>query len=281
LTRVEVTEEIGLVDLLWEGERRRAIGTTGSNRRSSRSHAIWTLYLTYRDGPDYQNLITNQVHLVDLAGSEKADLSATKHLLAEGADINRSLVSLGNVISSLAEKLQYIPYRDSALTWLLKDSLGGNANTSIIITASPASCSHAQTLNSLRFAQRARLVENKPEVNLTSCPNRTSSESYIASIFDIRKDISRLANILKVAQNNGGILRGLTPRNGWNRLITAIESWNHVQERHSKTLNRASSTETTTASTMTSSSVKSLDVMVQVTKKRSQVITYFSYLYKS
>lgn len=68
LTRVEVSEEIGLVDLLWEGERRRAIGTTGSNRRSSRSHAIWTLYLSYRKGADFEQLVTNQVHLVDLAG---------------------------------------------------------------------------------------------------------------------------------------------------------------------------------------------------------------------
>ncbi|CAL8125403.1 unnamed protein product [Orchesella dallaii] len=239
LTRLEVTGEISLLDLLWEGERRRASGTTSSNRRSSRSHAIWTLYLTVHNNVSHSNpddvannndtaspsatrrngkgssqdnpsrgsptrIITNQVHLVDLAGSEKADCTTAKSLLAEGADINRSLVALGNVISALAEKAQYIPYRDSALTWLLKDSIGGNASTSIIITASPSSHCHAQTLNSLRFAQRARLVENTPKINLAS-----ASPSYygpyghlsVMSAMELKKDISRLAKIIKTAQN--------------------------------------------------------------------------------
>ncbi|ODN04869.1 Kinesin-like protein KIF16B, partial [Orchesella cincta] len=269
LTRLEVTGEISLLNLLWEGERRRASGTTSSNRRSSRSHAIWTLYLTVHNNISHSHpddvannnastsrrnqsrgsparIITNQVHLVDLAGSEKADCTTAKSLLAEGADINRSLVALGNVISALAEKAQYIPYRDSALTWLLKDSIGGNASTSIIISksllfllptcqyeilckinsrkiisnlltlyhhiyvilpkaASPSSHCHAQTLNSLRFAQRARLVENTPKINLASATPSYSYGPYgylsVMSAMELKKDITRLAKIIKTAQN--------------------------------------------------------------------------------
>ncbi|XP_021957189.1 uncharacterized protein LOC110853244 isoform X2 [Folsomia candida] len=252
LRRLEVTEEHCLSDLLWEGECRRAIGTTGSNHRSSRSHAIWTIYLTRQKSDNCSTTITNRIHLVDLAGSEKAGFATAKNLLAEGADINRSLVALGNVISSLAEKAQYIPYRDSALTWLLKDSLGGNATTAIIITASPASCSHAQTLNSFRFAQRARLVENKPRINLnylspllglnngigiglassvasTSATPSAAALYSIMSAFEIKKDISKLSKIIRTAQSNGGILRSLTPRASWNRLVNALEGWNAIE----------------------------------------------------
>lgn len=132
------------------------------NDTSSRSHAIFTItFVKASYHNDLPSETTSKIHLVDLAGSERANATgATGTRLKEGAHINKSLVTLGSVISSLAEmsnptnankRILYIPYRDSILTWLLKDSLGGNSKTIMIAAISPADCNYSETLSTLRY----------------------------------------------------------------------------------------------------------------------------------
>jgi kinesin family member 21 len=108
-------------------------------------------------------------HFVDLAGSERAKKTgATGSILKEGININKSLLSLGNVITALTDdtkKLGHIPYRDSKLTRILQDSLGGNSRTSMIACCSPAESSYDETMNTLRYASRAMNIKNKPIIN--------------------------------------------------------------------------------------------------------------------
>mmetsp|Transcript_30343 Transcript_30343/g.96827 ORF Transcript_30343/g.96827 Transcript_30343/m.96827 type:complete len:457 (+) Transcript_30343:291-1661(+) len=161
----EVLEYIAL------GNRNRVVGSTHMNEHSSRSHAILTLYLSSRDKDDPDGLWTradSKLHLVDLAGSERAkQTQATGQRLKEGAAINTSLSALGNVVNALTQRPRrsHIPYRDSKLTRLLQDALGGNGFTSMICNVSPTEASVSETLSSLRFAQRMKEVENKAVQN--------------------------------------------------------------------------------------------------------------------
>ncbi|XP_035848117.1 uncharacterized protein kif16bb isoform X1 [Sander lucioperca] len=167
-------------DLIILGNANRTTASTSMNDLSSRSHAIFTISFTqvWFDWFDAElpREKLSKIHLVDLAGSERADATnATGSRLKEGANINKSLGTLGSVISALADlsvggqstkkKQIYIPYRDSVLTWLLKDSLGGNSVTTMIATVSPADVNYVETLSTLRFASRAKTVVNSPTVN--------------------------------------------------------------------------------------------------------------------
>ncbi|RKO89728.1 P-loop containing nucleoside triphosphate hydrolase protein, partial [Blyttiomyces helicus] len=163
----------------------RTVAATNMNETSSRSHAVFTVILTQRTSNLAAGTTTQKVSricLVDLAGSERADATgATGMRLKEGANINKSLTTLGKVISALADagasrrrlsKLKkaalegaYIPYRDSALTWLLKDCLGGNSKTVMIAAISPADINYEETLSTLRYAERAKRIVNKAVVN--------------------------------------------------------------------------------------------------------------------
>ncbi|RXN01556.1 Kinesin-like protein KIF16B [Acipenser ruthenus] len=160
----------------------------------------------------------SKIHLVDLAGSERADATgATGVRLKEGGNINKSLVTLGNVISALADLSQdsmsshakkkqvFVPYRDSVLTWLLKDSLGGNSKTIMIATVSPADVNYGETLSTLRYANRAKNIINKPTIN---------EDSNVKLIRELRAEIARLKALL--AQGNQ--VRELTKEwtNKWN-----------------------------------------------------------------
>ena len=141
----------------------------------------------------------SKIHLVDLAGSERADATgATGKRLKEGAHINKSLVTLGSVISALADvssgaenskKPHFIPYRDSVLTWLLKDSLGGNSKTIMIATISPADVNKGETLSTLRYANRAKNIINKPTVN---------EDANVKLIRELRAEIDRLKDIVNM-----------------------------------------------------------------------------------
>eukprot|EP01064_Diplonema_japonicum_P006937 TRINITY_DN14735_c0_g1_i1.p1 TRINITY_DN14735_c0_g1~~TRINITY_DN14735_c0_g1_i1.p1 ORF type:complete len:1266 (+),score=321.01 TRINITY_DN14735_c0_g1_i1:725-4522(+) len=152
------------------------------NDTSSRSHAIFTLILTqtkvYQEGGEGKKRVAHdtvsKINLVDLAGSERAkSTGATGTRLAEGAQINKSLTTLGLVISGLAEMSKrkkgaaapHVPFRDSTLTWLLKDNLGGNSKTFMISTISPAEVNHDETLSTLRYADRAKSIVTKAKVN--------------------------------------------------------------------------------------------------------------------
>ncbi|KAI9284130.1 hypothetical protein BC943DRAFT_326396 [Umbelopsis sp. AD052] len=180
LSRLVVNSYDDISHLMDEGNKARTVAATNMNETSSRSHAVFTIFLTQRRHDTMTKLDTEKVarvSLVDLAGSERANSSgATGQRLKEGANINRSLTTLGKVIAALAEQSQhegkrgrkketFIPYRDSTLTWLLKDSLGGNSKTTMIATISPASENYEETLSTLRYADQAKKIKNKAIVN--------------------------------------------------------------------------------------------------------------------
>ncbi|UXI21033.1 hypothetical protein NH340_JMT06976 [Sarcoptes scabiei] len=167
-------EEIN--SLMAEGNKSRTVASTNMNSESSRSHAVFTLKLTCSNYDPIANVVGEKVSkmsLVDLAGSERAiKTGAVGDRLKEGSNINRSLTTLGLVISKLADqasgrnrKDQFVPYRDSVLTWLLKDNLGGNSKTIMISTISPSADSYEETLSTLRYADRAKRIVNHAIIN--------------------------------------------------------------------------------------------------------------------
>ncbi|KAI8372404.1 hypothetical protein BD560DRAFT_394853 [Blakeslea trispora] len=180
LSRLVVKSFEDIEHLMSEGNKARTVAATQMNETSSRSHAVFTLFLTSNRLDETSNLNTekcSRISLVDLAGSERADSTgATGVRLKEGANINKSLTTLGKVIAALAEasahphskksshnQHNFIPYRDSVLTWLLKDSLGGNSKTAMIAAISPAD--YDETLSTLRYADQAKRIKNKAVVN--------------------------------------------------------------------------------------------------------------------
>ncbi|KAM4548315.1 kinesin-like protein KIF14 [Odontesthes bonariensis] len=158
------------------GNKQRATAATGMNDKSSRSHSVFTLVMTqtkteFVEGEEHDHSISSRINLVDLAGSERCNSAKTSgDRLREGASINKSLLTLGKVISALSEqaltrKKVFIPYRESVLTWLLKESLGGNSKTAMIATVSPAGSNVEESLSTLRYAQQARTIINVAKVN--------------------------------------------------------------------------------------------------------------------
>ncbi|XP_061889039.1 kinesin-like protein KIF16B isoform X2 [Entelurus aequoreus] len=188
-------------ELMEAGNIKRTTASTGMNDVSSRSHAIFTINFTQaKFDAEMPSETLSKIHLVDLAGSERADSTgATGVRLTEGGNINKSLVSLGNVISALADlpqdgvysnqkrKCVFVPYRDSVLTWLLKDSLGGNSKTIMIATVSPADVNYGETLSTLRYANRAKNIINKPTIN---------EDANVRLIRELRAEIARLRALL-------------------------------------------------------------------------------------
>eukprot|EP01117_Protostelium_nocturnum_P017757 TRINITY_DN7284_c0_g1_i1.p1 TRINITY_DN7284_c0_g1~~TRINITY_DN7284_c0_g1_i1.p1 ORF type:complete len:648 (-),score=234.36 TRINITY_DN7284_c0_g1_i1:1817-3595(-) len=169
LSEIQVDSEAEVLDALTRGSLSRTVGSTQMNTESSRSHAIFTIILQRVDEQDASNIITSRLHFVDLAGSER--LSRTKAegaRMKEGISINGGLLALGNVISALgtAKRKAHIPYRDSKLTRILQDSLGGNSRTLMIACCSPSDTNLEETLNTLKYADRARQIKNKPIVNV-------------------------------------------------------------------------------------------------------------------
>ncbi|XP_070591030.1 kinesin-like protein KIF3C [Erythrolamprus reginae] len=151
------------------GNQTRSVGSTNMNEYSSRSHAIFVITIECSEtGPDGEDHIrVGKLNLVDLAGSERQSKMGTQgERPKEASKINLSLSALGNVISALVDgKSTHIPYRDSKLTRLLQDSLGGNAKTIMVATLGPASHSYDESLSTLRFANRAKNIKNKPRIN--------------------------------------------------------------------------------------------------------------------
>ncbi|XP_016356168.1 kinesin-like protein KIF14 [Sinocyclocheilus anshuiensis] len=158
------------------GNKQRATAATGMNDKSSRSHSVFTLVMIqtkteFVEEEEHDHCITSRINLVDLAGSERCTSAQTSgDRLREGASINKSLLTLGKVISSLSEQAQtrkkvFTPYRESVLTWLLKESLGGNSKTAMIATLSPAASNMDESLSTLRYAQQARMIINIAKVN--------------------------------------------------------------------------------------------------------------------
>ncbi|KAJ0980308.1 hypothetical protein J5N97_008563 [Dioscorea zingiberensis] len=190
LTEFEVESVSDILKLLILGAANRRVAATNMNRESSRSHSVFTCVIESRWGKD---LPTNRrfarLNLVDLAGSERQKASGAEgERLKEAANINKSLSTLGHVIMILADVAQgrqrHVPYRDSRLTFLLQDSLGGNSKTMIIANVSPSICCANETLSTLKFAQRARLIQNDEEISVLKRQNVSRSLSFRTVIFD-------------------------------------------------------------------------------------------------
>ncbi|KAF0715388.1 Aste57867_3391 [Aphanomyces stellatus] len=164
LTEHTVSTMDEVTQLLVQGAARRATASTGMNDTSSRSHAICTLSMHQQ--PAEESAKFSKFHLVDLAGSERAKRTlATGDRFKEGVHINQALLTLGKVITSLSEKKGFVPYRESKLTRLLQDSLGGNSKTVMVACVSPADSSYEETTSTLRYAERTRSIQNKAVVN--------------------------------------------------------------------------------------------------------------------
>src|ERR1700712_4396954 len=176
LAKLVVRSFAEIENLMDEGNKARTVAATNMNETSSRSHAVFTLTLAQKRH-DVETSMSGEkvakISLVDLAGSERAtSTGATGARLKEGAEINRSLSTLGRVIAALADlssgkskKAHQDPYRDSVLTWLLKDSLGGNGLTAMIAAISPADINFEETLSTLRYADSAKRIKNHAVVN--------------------------------------------------------------------------------------------------------------------
>jgi kinesin family protein 5 len=171
LLEVYVSSVDEVYEVLRRGGNARAVAATNMNQESSRSHSIFVVTITQKD-VNTGSLKTGQLFLVDLAGSEKVGKTgASGQTLEEAKKINKSLSALGMVINSLTDgKSSHIPYRDSKLTRILQESLGGNSRTTLIINCSPSSYNDAETVSTLRFGMRAKSIKNKAKVNAELSP---------------------------------------------------------------------------------------------------------------
>uniref|UniRef100_A0A8C9U3W9 Kinesin-like protein n=1 Tax=Scleropages formosus TaxID=113540 RepID=A0A8C9U3W9_SCLFO len=155
-----------VMDTIDEGKANRHVAVTNMNEHSSRSHSIFLINVKQENTQTEQKL-SGKLYLVDLAGSEKVSKTGAEGaVLDEAKNINKSLSSLGNVISALAEGSTYVPYRDSKMTRILQDSLGGNCRTTIVICCSPSSFNEAESKSTLMFGQRAKTIKNTVSVNV-------------------------------------------------------------------------------------------------------------------
>ncbi|KAM8813306.1 kinesin-like protein KIF18A [Rhynchonycteris naso] len=202
------SEEI--LQLLDNGNRNRTQHPTEVNATSSRSHAVFQIYLRQQDktASINQNVRIAKMSLIDLAGSERASATSAKGArFLEGTNINRSLLALGNVINALADtkrKNQHIPYRNSKLTRLLKDSLGGNCQTIMIAAISPSSMSYDDTYNTLKYANRAKDIKSSLKSNVLHVDNHITQ--YVKICNEQKEEILMLKEKLKAYEEQKGLI---------------------------------------------------------------------------
>ncbi|NXL89022.1 KIF14 protein, partial [Alectura lathami] len=218
------------------GNKQRATAATVMNDKSSRSHSVFTLVMTQTkvesvDEEQRDRRLTSHINLIDLAGSECCSTAQTTgERLKEGVSINKSLLTLGKVISALSKQSQngkktFVPYRESVLTWLLKESLGGNSQTTMIATISPAASSTEETLSTLRYAKQACSIINTAKVN---------EDVNARLIRELKAEIEKLKAAQKNAQN--------TDPEKYRRYLQEITSLRvklHQQERDIAEMRRA------------------------------------------
>ncbi|XP_064142456.1 kinesin-like protein KIF1A isoform X2 [Loxodonta africana] len=243
LSKLAVTSYNDIQDLMDSGNKARTVAATNMNETSSRSHAVFNIIFTQKRHDAETNITTekvSKVSLVDLAGSERADSTGAKGTrLKEGANINKSLTTLGKVISALAEmdsgpnknkkkkKTDFIPYRDSVLTWLLRENLGGNSRTAMVAALSPADINYDETLSTLRYADRAKQIRCNAVIN--EDPNNRL-------IRELKDEVTRLRDLL-YAQGLGDIadmtnaLVGISPSSSLSALSSRAASVSSLHER--------------------------------------------------
>ncbi|XP_019391798.1 PREDICTED: chromosome-associated kinesin KIF4A [Crocodylus porosus] len=235
LTEQEVACAQDTVFCLEQGNNSRTVASTAMNSQSSRSHAIFTISIEQRKKSDKNSSFRSKLHLVDLAGSERQKKTkAEGDRLKEGININRGLLCLGNVISALGEENKkggFVPYRDSKLTRLLQDSLGGNSHTLMIACVSPADSNMEETLNTLRYADRARKIKNKPVVNI---------DPQTAELHHLKQQVQQLQVLL--LQAHGGTLPvsiNVAPSESLQSLMEKNQSLTEENEKLSRGLSEA------------------------------------------
>ncbi|XP_043387700.1 kinesin-like protein KIF1B isoform X4 [Chelonia mydas] len=231
LSKLAVTSYTDIADLMDAGNKARTVAATNMNETSSRSHAVFTIVFTQKRHDTETDLCTEKVSkisLVDLAGSERADSTGAKGTrLKEGANINKSLTTLGKVISALAEvdnctnkskkkkKTDFIPYRDSVLTWLLRENLGGNSRTAMVAALSPADINYDETLSTLRYADRAKQIKCNAVIN---------EDPNAKLVRELKEEVTRLKDLLR-AQGLGDIIDNLKDfQNNKHRYLLASEN---------------------------------------------------------
>ncbi|BDA42916.1 Kinesin-like protein KIN-4C [Coccomyxa sp. Obi] len=218
----DVTSKEEMAAVLEQGSRCRATASTGMNQRSSRSHAIFTITVEQRRAPQQHEqtpegnesgdedegaadeYLCAKMHLVDLAGSERQKRTKAEGArLKEGININMGLLALGNVVNALTENKAHIPYRDSKLTRMLQDSLGGNSKTTMIACVSPADINIEESAQTLRYANRARNIRNKPVVNRD--PIAAQLSHLRAQLAAARAENSRLRRRVGETEGNAAL----------------------------------------------------------------------------
>lgn len=207
ITEFEAKSASEIMQLLHQGNNKRSQAATAANDVSSRSHAVLQVIVESRDKAPgvVANIKVGKLSLVDLAGSERA--ANTKNVgarLVEGANINRSLLALGNCINALGEKGNkgnFVPYRDSKLTRLLKDSLGGNCRTVMIANISSAESAFEETLNTLKYANRAKNIKTQVTRNVLNVNYHISE--YVQLINNLRGEIKALKGQIGVGGPSG------------------------------------------------------------------------------
>ncbi|XP_072560640.1 kinesin-like protein KIF1A isoform X16 [Paramormyrops kingsleyae] len=244
LSKLAVTSYNDIQDLMDSGNKARTVAATNMNETSSRSHAVFNIIFTQRRHDaetDNTSEKVSKISLVDLAGSERADSTGAKGTrLKEGANINKSLTTLGKVISALAEvdsgpnknkkkkKVEsFIPYRDSVLTWLLRENLGGNSRTAMVAALSPADINYDETLSTLRYADRAKQIRCNAVIN--EDPNNRL-------VRELKEEVSRLKELL-YSQGLGDIIEmtnamtGMSPSPSLSALSSRAGSIGNLHER--------------------------------------------------
>uniref|UniRef100_A0A663MBZ8 Kinesin family member 15 n=1 Tax=Athene cunicularia TaxID=194338 RepID=A0A663MBZ8_ATHCN len=211
--------------VLTMGWRNRRVASTSMNRESSRSHAVFTITVeSMEKNNEIVNIRSSLINLVDLAGSERQKDTHTEGLrLKEAGNINRSLSCLGQVITALVDvgngKQRHICYRDSKLTFLLRDSLGGNAKTCIIANVHPGSRCFGETLSTLNFAQRAKLIKNKAVINEDTQGNVSQLQ---AEVKKLKEQLAKLNSVRDISVSNGKRKDNI---NYMNNFIEAMLFW--------------------------------------------------------
>ncbi|VVC37337.1 Kinesin motor domain, conserved site,P-loop containing nucleoside triphosphate hydrolase,Kinesin motor [Cinara cedri] len=206
LEEVIVSNKDEVYKLLEKGSKRRQTASTLMNAQSSRSHTIFTITVHIKESTiENEDIVrVGKLNLVDLAGSENIGRSgAIDRRACEAGNINKSLLTLGRCITSLVEQTPHVPYRESKLTRLLQDSLGGKTKTSIIATISPSHCNLEETMSTLDYASRAKSIKNKPEVN-QKFTKKALIKEYTDEIEKLKRDLvaTRDKNGVYVAEEN-------------------------------------------------------------------------------
>ena len=207
ITEIITNSSEHILSILKKGNKNRTTEATNANQTSSRSHAILQIMVSYKEKSTINNKIKyGKLSLIDLAGSERASVTKNKGMrLIEGANINKSLLTLGNCINALCESnikgtKPHIPYRDSKLTRLLKDSLGGNSRTVMIANISPFIYSFDDTYNTLNYADRAKHIKTRVKANVIN--NKSVVNNYLSVIKHLQDKVSMLQSQLNVKKTD-------------------------------------------------------------------------------